>query len=394
LHQDIRDIRETITNCLSSFRKEDKINIEWLKRVIFVNTNKSISETILLDYLLENGYENLNHSKKNIQKDSKIETLKDIKLSQENHTDDVLEDDFDFDPNEFLEVNKDKIHSAIIPTQSFEDNTWMIENFQKTNSVDLYTEIVNKNMGLVEKIANRYVNQRHKLEYEDLVSIGKLGLIKAIERFNPDMGYQFSTYATYWIRQKVTRAIMDEGYTIRIPVHMQEQINKLLRVENESVVIHKKIDVDWVCGQLDIIKEKYYELKKIDQNFLGISSLHTAISLEEEDSLLIDFVDYDPLTIIGAEIEEFLDPSQIMIQKDLRETLDKVLDTFSDRDKQIIRLRFGLDTGTTKTLEEVGQIIGVTRERIRQIEAKTLPKIQKRLLLNNITYKDLLIERE
>lgn len=292
---------------------------------------------------------------------------------------DMDDDDIGFDPSEEEEIDLENIDMSIPEGVSLEDPVRMY--LKEIGKVQLLTadeeielakrmevgdeeakkQLAEANLRLVVSIAKRYVGRG--MLFLDLIQEGNMGLIKAVEKFDYRKGYKFSTYATWWIRQAITRAIADQARTIRIPVHMVETINKLTRVSRQLLQeLGREPSPEEIADEMDIPVERVREIQKISQEPV---SLETPIG-EEEDSHLGDFLPDD-------EVPAPADAAASMI---LKEELVKVLGTLTEREQKVLRLRFGLDDGRARTLEEVGKEFNVTRERIRQIEAKALRKLR------------------
>ena len=292
----------------------------------------------------------------------------------------LLDNDIDMDGLEDEEeVELDKIDLSVPEGVSIEDPVRMyLKEIGKVSllSADEEIELAKRmengdeaakkrlaeaNLRLVVSIAKRYVGRG--MLFLDLIQEGNLGLIKAVEKFDYRKGYKFSTYATWWIRQAITRAIADQARTIRIPVHMVETINKLIRVSRQLLQeLGREPTPEEIAAEMDMSVDRVREILKISQEPV---SLETPIG-EEEDSHLGDFIQDDNVPV----------PADAAAFTLLKEQLVEVLSTLTDREQKVLRLRFGLDDGRARTLEEVGKEFNVTRERIRQIEAKALRKLR------------------
>ena len=304
----------------------------------------------------------------------------DVLRTTENVDDLILDEDIDLDKlDEEEEIDMEKIDLSVPEGVSIEDPVRMYlkeigkvpllsadEEIKLAQRMEQGDESAKKrlaeaNLRLVVSIAKRYVGRG--MLFLDLIQEGNLGLIKAVEKFDYRKGYKFSTYATWWIRQAITRAIADQARTIRIPVHMVETINKLIRVSRQLLQeLGREPSPEEIAREMDMSEARVREILKIAQEPV---SLETPIG-EEEDSHLGDFIQDDNVPV----------PADAAAFSLLKEQLNEVLSTLTDREQKVLRLRFGLDDGRARTLEEVGKEFNVTRERIRQIEAKALRKLR------------------
>lgn len=316
-----------------------------------------------------------------LKKDSSIfiSELRNELISELEHTGDMasLESKLDlsmFDDEDFRSLDEimtsddfqQKLKAQKIQVDSLYNNDY-IEAFQEDDDQSSLAALVEANRLLVLKIAQRYKRQlTNSIDMDDLEQFGMLGLMKAAEKFDLSKGFAFSTYAIHWIRQSISRGIMDTGLTVRLPVHLVEKINKLTQLE--STMLNEKLEVNLplLTTEMNISIEQYHDLVTLRNTYLSTVSLDMPIGIDRD-------------TTIGDVLPDNEYDIDVIIDHDfLKEDLEKSLEYLKEKERKIIDLRFGLTDGETKTLEEIGQMFGVTRERIRQIEAKAIRKLKKR----------------
>jgi RNA polymerase sigma factor, sigma-70 family len=369
-----RTVVKEVADELKKMSQDNKVSMEDIEREGFINELNKDEMDELYDLLVGDGYviESYENDEFKIEDDKNDENIENIE-NIETENIDMFEEDVQLSKGE-LEMD-----TAIVQNIAVDDPVRMylkeigkvpllsaeeeIKLAKRMEQGDEYAKkkLCEANLRLVVSIAKRYVGRG--MLFLDLIQEGNIGLIKAVDKFDWRKGYKFSTYATWWIRQAITRSIADQARTIRIPVHMVETINKLMRIQRQLLQEYgRDVKPEEIAKEMDLTVEKVREILKIAQEPV---SLETPIG-EEEDSHLGDFIEDDKIA----------SPSDAATFSMLKEQLMEVLGTLTDREQKVLKLRFGLEDGRARTLEEVGKEFDVTRERIRQIEAKALRKLR------------------
>lgn len=246
-------------------------------------------------------------------------------------------------------------------------NRDLLKAYKQKGNMEARNQLIVKNINLVRKIASKKKNMSI-LDYEDLVQEGIIGMIKGIEKFDINKKTEFSTYVYYWIDQNIERAILEKGFTVRLPVYINEKINRMTRFENQFTTKGKEVNEKLLCSKLGFTKEEYYYLKEIRNKYKTIFSLNSVTN--KTDSLPDTEVQY----VVFYQDEKSIE--NLVFENMLKELINSLLSILKPKEKDIIKLRFGLKDGKEYTLEEIGKIYGVTRERIRQIESKAINKLK------------------
>lgn len=359
----IQEVNQFIKNNYPNL--SETINIETflieLKKVFTLNSE--IDNQVIEEYLLMKGYKNIECSQ---SEQSKPLSTKSQLIDDEDFS---LDDFFsEFDPEELI----------ISEVKSFKDNNLLFEKISENSfkNNEIIDQLVKNNQNLVKKIAFKYTRISKSLTDDDLINEGNLGLLKAIERYDVSKGYEFSTYATYWIRQTITRAIADKDTIIRIPVHAYESINKIRKIERTLALKKPDYSVeDILITHGDLSLEKYFQLKEIEFKYLHDVSLN-AYAGEDYGDEIIDFISDLEIESLELSNNSASIVEEVILKNDLHEKLLEIISNLSEREQEIIKYRFGFIDDKLWTLEEIGKLFGVTRERIRQIESKALGKLR------------------
>ncbi|MGA3677832.1 sigma-70 family RNA polymerase sigma factor [Lysinibacillus agricola] len=353
-----------------------KIQLHEFKRALmnyFHLKELEIEDDDLIEFLRLQGYMNIDIEQPNQAIEEK--GIVDFDYEDDEDDDDELsldsffENDFDAD-------------QLLMKGGTYKDNRTLFEKYQDDQLEDpqFVEKIAQINQRLVKSIAAKYLGVGRGFTYDDLINEGNIGLMKAISKFDVSLGYEFSTYATNWIRQSITRAIADKSNIVRIPVHAIEAVNKMNRVEQELEMKKFDFTIQDACKALDITEEKYFYLKEIEYKFIHDTSLNSYIKAEGSSEELIDFI----ASVDADYMNDDITVEHIVESKAVAQVVEGVLESLTDREKEIIQYRFGFKDGEVRTLEYVSKRFNVTRERIRQIEAKTLLRLR-----NNSDIKEL-----
>lgn len=357
----------------------------YLKDKGYINVDSLPEDTADMKAIAKNT-ENDNQNNK-LEPSTDIEVKKDIfvKEAKQSYISETTEikvvgtktdDEFDFDA--FMESDKFKAGMKNADkVAGYKNNKDLFDDYAIYNSPEVRNNLLVNNLPLVRKIASKYINaSTGSLVYDDLVSEGVLGLMKAIDRFKKEYGYEFSTYAYYWIKQSITRAIADKALNVRLPVHVHETLNKINKFEREYWKQDGEPEVEKIAELCGLSIEKYYELKIIEASFRRQTSLNTPLKEDSQEDILMMLEQKSSLWFMGG-LDRY-DPVQLANYHALKNEMEKLLKSLTEREEQVLRLRFGMDGEEPKTLEEIGEMMNVTRERIRQIQAKALRRLREK----------------
>ncbi|QQE74727.1 RNA polymerase sigma factor RpoD/SigA [Brevibacillus composti] len=354
-------INEKLRDFELVFRDKDLINFNDAKDYLREALRQELDDGYVESFLEVLGYNNIEKVNKS---DNNLDDL---------NLDEIL--NMDWLPNKDTQILRNN-------PGSHPQNTHLLNEFHVEEETAAFDRLVVENMKLVHKVASRYLKYvvNHQLSFEDLVSEGTIGLMKAIKKFDINRDVQFSTYAVWWIRQQIIRAIIDTGTTVRIPVYMFETVLRIKRAEHSNQLHGQIPDQTEICMQLGITPSVYKQAKLVEHRFLGNTSIDQYVSEEDQDTALGDFISFESHSYPGVYDEMFFNPSLIIEQNDVRTRIHQTISNhLKPREQEIIFERFGFVDNIPKTLEQLGRRFGVTRERIRQIEAKAIRKLRARM---------------
>ena len=384
---------------LKKFPNKASINLYDAKEYMSKTLNISIDlldDNLIHTYLKQKGYKEI---LKNTQK-TKIQKIDSQEINIQKNTFDIDSIDLDMDLDHLLDFDfnsdNDLFDSVDIEEidinhkhHSYDNNKELLSEHSKTKNPIIVEELMNNNRFLVIKFAKFYkkiIGVNTSLDEDDLVQAGMIGLHKAINKYDIDKGSQFSTYAVFWIKQSITREIMDNGNVVRIPVHLGQDLLKLNKLESNSILTFGHIDIEYVCKKMNISKSKYNSFKEIDYKFSKMKSIDVYVNEESAETSIIDLL-ASKNNLVDLS-DDFLDPMELALKNVFSQNLLKCLDKLTEKEKDIILLRFGFVDGTPHTLEDIGSKYNVTRERIRQIEAKALKKLRRSKSLRQLIKDD------
>lgn len=378
---------------LKKFPNKASINLYDAKEYMSKTLNISIDlleDNLIHNYLKQKGYKEIVKNTKKIDiKEVKKQKIDSQKVDTQKNNFDIDSFDLDMDLDNLLDFDlssDDDSFSSIdiekvdinYKNNTYSNNKELLSEHAKTKNPILVEELMFNNKSLVHKYAsfyNRMIANNSSLEEDDLVQAGMVGLYKAIYKYNLEKGTQFSTYAVFWIKQAISREIMDNGNVVRLPVHLGQDLLKLNRLESESMFNLGYVDMEYVCEKMNITESKYNSLKEVDYKFSKMRSIYIVVNEENADTSIIDLLDSKNALVNLS--DDFLDPLEISMKNIFSQNLLKCLDNLTEKEKDILLLRFGFIDGIPHTLEDIGNRYNVTRERIRQIESKALKKLRR-----------------
>lgn len=372
---------------LKKFPNKASINLSEAKEYMSKTLNIYIDlldDNLIHTYLKQKGYKEIVKNKKKAER-QKIDSQKtstqkntfDIdSIDLDMDLDHLLDFDFNSDSDLFDSVDIEKI-DINNKHHTYDNNKELLSEYVKTKNPILVEDLMSNNRFLVIKFAKLYkkiIGINTSLDEDDLIQAGMIGLHKAINKYDIDKGSQFSTYAVFWIKQSITREIMDNGNVVRIPVHLGQDLLKLKKLESDSILTFGHIDIKYICKKMNISESKYNSLKEVDYRFSKMRSIDIYVNEESSETSIIDFLDSKNSLVDLS--DDFLDPMELALKNVISQNLLNCLNKLTEKEKDVLLLRFGFIDGTPHTLEYIGSKYNVTRERIRQIEAKALKKLR------------------